>query len=772
MSKLERVLATVIVIALALTSIPLNAGASQGGDSSETLLNGQDASAKTGNSESKSVTTGTVYPPYGTWGIDVSLHSMPESYDIGPEKYDESATAFAGRFDVYTNSRYLAHEQPLHFVSAGTAAYGTSWSDVRFLWGDRDEVNPTTLLTQGGGGVDNKWGEIVTKHKKAESGKKQLTPDLIKSWITTDSAEGRTYEQDKTMLAALLGTFSPGGSSLMLNMRQFVKEDDPDGEVKTAYYAGFIINLARVAYRYDSKAYGQWEPMLDAFFEAITHEKEDAYRRYFPLLVTLETTTHFRNKDSGQEYMATVQGMVNYELGGTGLHTIQTHEDKTEFEPLYDLAHTAAGSCLSCQGGGLVMLSSVYNGNQIHVPGSGGYYVYRNAPQGITCYNTALFTDSGLYGQGVVGHILPTINDPSGEGGTVYLSGRSGITVNPKAKLVAGNPFTENTEIEIEMVQHERDKGNWDAFFRYLEEINYTGPIGLRIYLKGDEGEDPSANLADSGDVTPAGSNPVPLSPDGGPFNYIPIEEVKKLIEGDTSFKYIHAIKNGNAPVKWTYAQGVQIKVDGVEFINVNDENNPTGPDDDMMLRQEPRTDFASFIIGEDIHYYSKVSTPYAEIKAGRLTDGGSVEDFNAMTGTPTTETLFFASGGSEFVVQMDGEFVQNRTYTRTYTVTYSPVSCSESNHPAGGDPDPMNAPCADTGDSTSWTQKFTGLNYVKFRNLKLWQLTESGVGNMRRLVPAGTDTVKGSIERPGFHSPRRQHKCYRVGRDIGAVME
>lgn len=64
--------------------------------------------------------------------------------------------------------------------------------------------------------------------------------------------------------------------------------------------------------------------------------------------------------------------------------------------------------------------------------------------------------------------------------------------------------------------------------------------------------------------------------------------------------------------------------------------------------------------------YKSTIAPAYSELKQG--TPGN--ETFNSMTGTPTntngTYYQYFASGGSEFVVEFEAEYVENQTAIRT----------------------------------------------------------------------------------------------------------
>lgn len=76
----------------------------------------------------------------------------------------------------------------------------------------------------------------------------------------------------------------------------------------------------------------------------------------------------------------------------------------------------------------------------------------------------------------------------------------------------------------------------------------------------------------------------------------------------------------------------------------------------------------------KEIGTYTSVPKFWSEIKEGSpsLTGTGSNETFEAMAGTPTTRSLFFASGGSEYIVDVEVEYVPDATSTRTYRSFFS----------------------------------------------------------------------------------------------------
>ncbi|THF73936.1 glycine rich domain-containing protein [Cohnella fermenti] len=68
--------------------------------------------------------------------------------------------------------------------------------------------------------------------------------------------------------------------------------------------------------------------------------------------------------------------------------------------------------------------------------------------------------------------------------------------------------------------------------------------------------------------------------------------------------------------------------------------------------------------------HYTSTPSYWSEIKEGSPGN----EQFEAMAGTPTTRPLYFASGGSEFIVDIETEYVPDATSTRTYRSYFTSV--------------------------------------------------------------------------------------------------
>lgn len=186
----------------------------------------------------------------------------------------------------------------------------------------------------------------------------------------------------------------------------------------------------------------------------------------------------------------------------------------------------------------------------------------------------------------------------------------------------------------------------------------------------------------------------------------------------------------------------------------------------------------------EHPYYYSTYQEPYSEFKQGTVpvSGGGSDEEFNSMAGTPTfTDTStrvdfegtpyenagryyqYFASGGSEFVVQFDGKYHYNESATRTFTFNFSGVNCDQStgSYKCPGHPQKDGPPsyCDDScvhavhcanhphvlSSSCSFSVTYNGLSYVEITNLKVWKLSEARLDGTRELLD--TDEVFAEVK-------------------------
>lgn len=113
-------------------------------------------------------------------------------------------------------------------------------------------------------------------------------------------------------------------------------------------------------------------------------------------------------------------------------------------------------------------------------------------------------------------------------------------------------------------------------------------------------------------------------------------------------------------------------------------------------------------------HYFeSTVSIPYSEIKCGDVTDAGANEPFEAMSGFPTTRDIYFASGGDEYLVQIDYEFIEEDIGKRTYTmdtgttvsstrIEYQTKPGKQDSADPGTAPEPLKKTCPNCGNEVT----------------------------------------------------------------------
>jgi len=90
-------------------------------------------------------------------------------------------------------------------------------------------------------------------------------------------------------------------------------------------------------------------------------------------------------------------------------------------------------------------------------------------------------------------------------------------------------------------------------------------------------------------------------------------------------------------------------------------------------------TDSASFVILQPRIGFTSRPEAYSELKnfgVGSNMTGTLVENWEAMAGVPSTEQLYFAAGGSEFIVDITVEHVNDEVARRTYLSTFTGTNC------------------------------------------------------------------------------------------------
>ena len=94
----------------------------------------------------------------------------------------------------------------------------------------------------------------------------------------------------------------------------------------------------------------------------------------------------------------------------------------------------------------------------------------------------------------------------------------------------------------------------------------------------------------------------------------------------------------------------------------------------------------------------------YAEIKCGYFDSAKYTEPFEAMAGSPTTENLYFTSGGQEFVAQIKYQYTTDKTTVRDFEQKYSTEKCE-----AWWEPQTKTFTDAPLSEVQAWLNTWTG---------------------------------------------------------------
>ena len=254
--------------------------------------------------------------------------------------------------------------------------------------------------------------------------------------------------------------------------------------------------------------------------------------------------------------------------------------------------------------------------------------------------------------------------------------------------------------------------------------------------------------------------------PANGVFTPSSKAAVMELLKGNNSLKFRDSTTlsypiEPDETIEFTYAASVKIKVGAKE----------------VQLTPDPGEDKVRFYRKKDPElnkgYYTSSPSYWSEIKEGSPLNEG----FEAMAGVPTTRSLYFASGGSEFIVDAEVEYIPNGSAVRYYNDSYTAVTCDQNGtvtcpRPCGGHQEPDGTDsqghtkyktvyyngddCACphllhsehnihyVNDSFSWSQSST-FDYMRINNAKVWKLDKSKVDGMHTLL--GTDEVTASVQ-------------------------
>lgn len=299
----------------------------------------------------------------------------------------------------------------------------------------------------------------------------------------------------------------------------------------------------------------------------------------------------------------------------------------------------------------------------------------------------------------------------------MYLEGDDGIKYYGKM-LVLGIPLaTSPTERDLESsfkVLWAADGGNYIQLPNTSENIGDTAQFyislkckdtekaawnsicdtyenfSLSFDLKSDTTTNRKSETTKKGGVT-SNINQPEYTVDGAPYTVnkeIPIdkETLRKLIMGEIQFTRLYDKSTNTQPITMKELQtfGYNLNVT-IHYSNKDGKGGSyttpwTGWQYDTSSKQKENHQVSAFREEENATVVTWYSEPeaFAEIKQGTVQyqGTGTYEEYEAMAGVPSTEMLYFASGGSEFIVELELEYIEGEEGYRHYQSSYLGTEC------------------------------------------------------------------------------------------------
>lgn len=569
---------------------------------------------------------------------------------------------------------------------------------------------------------------------------------------------------DKGRATYIIQQLSQGGSDIDAAVKNFMWQNQSDKGKTVAGYLGLLATIYKAT---DPSVSKYWDQSLKYYVDAMSDPVKA--QNFHPVMVTVEIVTYM-GFDLGTssarvvaltlpQYYSLMFNQKEYLFYDWLSINLALNKPSTydAIRKVHDFVASGVGGkgidgCCTSRTSWLREQTINASGIRVYAGDHDGNKYPANPPTN-TGGEYGRIKSGNLNGFGVFGAaIIPTQLPPPTE--VTPPKGRFGIEADPHAKQVTKN-FTEAVDLDVSIHQLysvPADKAdeydNWSTWLKFFDDVakqskeqGATPTYQLVFYVKSTKNE---AEAEVNGPGTMVTGNSANFT--NGVKKQISLEDLKKLMSPDTKdVETFTAIVKDIAPTKYWWKAGVDLVVqyNGVDKFWIE-------------LVPDPKFDMTVFTTdAEQPHYYSEVATPYAEIKTGEINN----EPFNAMQGTPTTRNLFFASGGSEFVVQMDAEFQSAKTANRTYNMSFGAVECDQNTivcprpcggHTSGKPPVTTYRPgddCAcpqilhsDHGkhyvsDTSSWTQSIEGFSYMKIKDAKVWKLAQGRVDGMYYLT-------------------------------------
>jgi len=251
----------------------------------------------------------------------------------------------------------------------------------------------------------------------------------------------------------------------------------------------------------------------------------------------------------------------------------------------------------------------------------------------------------------------------------------------PDKSSIEGEVPAENTLIGQQVPMQINVQQAEDSLEDWKEWVKDKSNFRIKVRLWRSDQTDVLTGLANTGDAalwSPAGNSPIPatdLAPDL--MHIVSSDELLNLLDGGSESKLIYNDDLTNYPIP----EGGKVSFRYNASVEIWARDDITGEDIRKLCASDSESIEMTWFrpMPPDVDQGNFISVPkyYSEIKQGapQTSGTGANEQFDAMSGTPTTRNLYFASGGSEFIVDVQVEYVPQVTQTRNYTSEFKAVT-------------------------------------------------------------------------------------------------
>lgn len=219
----------------------------------------------------------------------------------------------------------------------------------------------------------------------------------------------------------------------------------------------------------------------------------------------------------------------------------------------------------------------------------------------------------------------------------------------------------------------------------------------FRMFIKPKRVYDTKVNVKEGGTETPNSANTENYSPSKGADGIevkLTKAEFGNLVQGKMAWLQAYDISMLNQSLQMgeMLTLGYDLEVDFAWYTDGKEKGRVSVPlsgyskidaaTEEERKQKAETSPYVLTVYREEEHtnsivYYTE-PTAYAEIKQGTVEmDGnGGIEDYEAMAGVPSTEFLYYASGGSEFILEFELEYIEGEKGVRWYNSIFYGTEC------------------------------------------------------------------------------------------------